>query len=72
MGIQNGGQIAKDYFLTLLKSRLALGSQGWLVGCHHAENGLIYRNMVVDCPIPVTRVSNGWRRVVFDIIDIIN
>ena len=27
------GDIAKDCLLTLVKSRLALGSPGWLVGC---------------------------------------
>ena len=26
--------IAKDWLLTLVKSRLALGSLGWLVGCY--------------------------------------
>ena len=35
--------VAKDCLLTLVKSRLALGSPGWLVVllvvCHHAENG---------------------------------
>ena len=30
--------IAKDYLLTLVKSRLALGSPGCSVGRHHAEN----------------------------------
>ena len=36
-------EIAKDCLLTLVKSRLALESPGWLVVrmfvCHHAENG---------------------------------
>ena len=48
------------------QEKLALGSPRWLVGCHHAQNGLIHRKMVVDCPIPVTRISNGWWEVVFD------
>ena len=30
---------AKDCLLTLVKSRLALGSPGCLVVCDHAENG---------------------------------
>ena len=30
---------AKDCLLTLVKSRLALGSPGCSVGCDHAENG---------------------------------
>ena len=30
---------AKDCLLTLVKSRLALGSPGWLVVCDHAKNG---------------------------------
>ena len=42
------GIIAKDCFLTLVKSRLLLGSPGWSVGCFHAENGLIHRKMVGD------------------------
>ena len=36
--------------LSLVKSRLALGS----FGCHHAENGLTHRKMVVDCPKVIT------------------
>ena len=27
-----------------------------LVGCHYAENGLIHRKMVVDCPIVITSI----------------
>ena len=50
--------IAKDCLLTLVKSRLALGSPGWLfvrsVVCHHAENGPIHMKMVVDCPQVIT------------------
>ena len=45
---------AKDCILTLVKSRLALGSPSWLFGCHHAENGPIYRKVVVDCPLVIT------------------
>ena len=45
----------------MVKSRLALGSTGCLfvclVGCHHAENGLIYRKMVVDCLIVITCIG---------------
>ena len=26
---------------SLVKSRLVRGQPGWLVGCHHADNGLI-------------------------------
>ena len=46
--------IAKDCLLTLVKSRLALGSPGCLVVCHHAENGPIHRKMVVACPLVIT------------------
>ena len=45
------GIIAKDCFFTLVKSRLLLGSPSWSVGCFHAENDLIHRKMVVNCPI---------------------
>ena len=31
--------VARDCRLTLVKSRLALGSPGCSVGCDHAENG---------------------------------
>ena len=41
------------------QEKLALGSPRRLVGCHHAQNGLMHRKMVVDCPIPVTRISNS-------------
>ena len=45
--------IANFFALSLVKSRLALGSSGWLIGrsfgCHHAKNGLMHRKMVVDC-----------------------
>ena len=46
--------IAKDCLLTLVKSRLALGSPGCLFVCDHAENGPIQRKMVVDCPLVIT------------------
>ena len=47
-GLPPSPKIAKDCLLTLVKSRLALESSvvylvGWLVGCHHAKNGLIHR-----------------------------
>ena len=46
-----GDNFAKDCLLTLVKSRLALGSPGWLIVsfivCHLAENGLIHWKMVV-------------------------
>ena len=29
-----------------------------LVECHHAENGLIPREMVVDCPIVITSIGD--------------
>ena len=48
------GIIAKDCFFTLVKSRLLLGSPSWSVGCFHAENDLIHRKMVVNCPIMIT------------------
>ena len=40
--------------LSLAKSRLVLGSLGWLVVCCYAESGLIHRKMVVGCPIVIT------------------
>ena len=47
---------------SMVKSRLALGSPNRLVvrlvGCHHAENGLIPRKMVVDCPIVITSIGD--------------
>ena len=50
--------IAKDCLLTLVKSRLALGSPGCLFVCsfvcHHAKNGPIQRKMVIDCPLVIT------------------
>ena len=49
---------AKDCLLTLVKSRLALGSPGCSFVrsfvCHHAENGPIHRKMVVACPLVIT------------------
>ena len=51
---------AKDW--SLVKSRLALGSPGWLfvrsVVCHHAKNGPIHMKMVVDCPIVITSIDD--------------
>ena len=51
---------AKDW--SLVKSRLALGSPGWLfvrsVVCHHAENGPIHMKMAVDCPIVITSIDD--------------
>ena len=46
--------IAKDCLLTLVKSRLALGSPGCSVVRDHAENGPIHRKMVVACPLVIT------------------
>ena len=46
--------IAKDCLLTLVKSRLALGSLGCSFVCDHAENGPIHRKMVVACPLLIT------------------
>ena len=43
--------IAKDCLLTLVKSRLALGSPGCSFVRDHAENGPI---MVVACPLVIT------------------
>ena len=57
--------IAKDCLLTLVKSRLALGSPGCSFVRDHAENGPIHRKMVVDCPLMITsktrpgKVMNG-------------
>ena len=45
--------IAKDCLLTLIKSRLALGTLGCSVGRHHAKNGPIHRKMVVNCPLVI-------------------
>ena len=50
----NRSHFAKDCLLTLVKSRLALGSPGCLFVCDHAENGPIQRKMVVDCPLVIT------------------
>ena len=48
-------QKTESHTLTLVNSRLALGSPGCLVGCHHAKNGQIHsRKMVVDCPLVIT------------------
>ena len=48
--------------LSLVKSRLALGSSGWLVvcsvGCHHAQHGLIHRKVVVDYIIVITSIGD--------------
>ena len=54
--------IKKDCLLTLVKSRLALGSPSCslvrLFVCsfvhHHAENGFIHRKMEVDCHLVIT------------------
>ena len=45
--------IAKDCLLTLVKSRLALGSPGWLV-VTVPKKAPIHRKMVVDCPLVIT------------------
>ena len=51
-GLPPSPKIAKDYLLTLAKSRLALGSPVvYLVGCHHAKNGLIHRKMVITSKV---------------------
>ena len=47
-------QKTDSHTLTLVKSRLALGSPGCFVGCHQAENGQIRRKMIVDCPLVIT------------------
>ena len=47
------GPFLQKTAFSLVKSRLALGSPGWLFVCHHAKNGLIHK-MVVDCPIVIT------------------
>ena len=48
--------------LSLVKSRLALGSPGWLVvhsvECHHAKNGLIHRQIIVDFPLVITSICD--------------
>ena len=44
------------------KSRLLLGSPGWSVGCFHAENDLIHRKMVVNCPIMITSKVKPFSR----------
>ena len=49
-----GDNFAKDCLLTLVKSRLALGSPGCLVVCHHAKNGPIQRKMVIGGPLVIT------------------
>ena len=46
-------QKTESHTLTV-KSRLALGSPGCLVGCHHVDNGQILRKIVVDCPLVIT------------------
>ena len=61
-----GDNFAKDCLLTLVKSRLALGSPGcsvvWLFVCHHAENGPIHRKKVVDCPlVTISKVNLFFR-----------
>ena len=47
---------------SVVKSRLALGSPGWLVvhsvGCHHAKNGLIHRKIIVDFPLVITSIGD--------------
>ena len=45
---------AKDCLLTLVKSRLALGSSGCSFVRYHAKNGPIHRKMVADCPLDIT------------------
>ena len=45
---------AKDCLLTLVKSRLALGSSGCSFVRYHAKNGPIHRKMVVTCPLVIT------------------
>ena len=44
---------------SLVKSRLALGSPGWLFVCHQAKNGLIHK-MAVDCPIVITSIGGTY------------
>ena len=47
---------------SVVKSRLALGSPGWLVvhsvECHHAKNGLIHRQIIVDFPLVITSICD--------------
>ena len=45
---------AKTSAFSLVKSRLALGSPGCLVGCHHSKNGLMHGKMVAECPKVIT------------------
>ena len=42
--VESLASIAKVCFAQCSTSRLALGSPGWLVGCHHAQNS-IYANI---------------------------
>ena len=50
--------VAKDCLLTLVKSRLALGSPGCSFVRYHAENGPIHRKIVVDCLLVITSKVN--------------
>ena len=52
--VLTGEIFAKDCLLTLVKSRLALGSPGCSFVCDHAKNGPIHRKMVVACPLVIT------------------
>ena len=45
-----------------LRKRLLLGSPSWSVGCIHAENDLIHRKMVVNCPIMITSKVKPFSR----------
>ena len=47
-------QKTDSHTLTLVKSRLALGSPGCLFIRHHAENGPIHRKMDIACPLVIT------------------
>ena len=50
---------------SLVKSRLALRSPGWLFGClSPCQNGLTHSNMVVDCPILIVHFAfSQWPQI---------
>ena len=56
---------AKDCLLTLVKSRLALGSPGWLLGClvvTMPKMAQYTEKVVFDCPIVITSKVNPFSR----------
>ena len=64
-----------DFFLCFLPAKDCLLSDQeqactritWLFGrsfrCNHAENGLIHRKMVVDCPLVITSKVKPFSRL---------